>query len=168
MRCAPHATLLLALALGLGQSGSTHSQTYEFKGLTLGATSSINELVELSGLDCNPSRKNEYGQRCIGKTTLFGEPASLDVNLDNNSVISRIYVKFHANPLKFKDMVASAIAKLGPPFRQGYSTVEWRKGTGNEQQWAKLTWEMYELRIVRMNTGPNPARVLDDEKRKDF
>jgi hypothetical protein len=158
----------LLFALGLGLCGIAQAQTYDFKGLTLGAKSSVDELVEKHALTCNPRSKNEYGQPCGGNTTIFGEPGSVEVNLDNNSVISRIYVRFDSNPLKFKDMVASASAKLGRPMRRDASTAEWRKGTGNEQQWAKLSWTSYELRIVRLNTGPNPARLLDEKKRKDI
>jgi hypothetical protein len=157
------------VVLALLASGYANAQTFEFKGLVLGAQSSVKVLEEQHGVKCNEATRSENGIKCSGVTTLFGESASLEMYLNGQNVISYIHVRHHGNILKFKDMVKSIAEKFGPPMKMSGYTAEWRKGNGQvEQQWVQFQPETFELRIVRLDAPKNPAFLLRNKDKKDF
>ena len=153
----------------LGTAISAHAQTFEFKGLVLGAKSSIQDLEAMHGLKCEERRRSQYGIPCSARTTLFGKDGSLEVNLSNENVITRIYVQHQSDILKFKDMRKTFYEKFGRSQSQSAYSDEWRKAVGKvEQQWVRLTPEILEMRIVRMDSPKNPAFLLNKKDRKDY
>ena len=55
------------------------------------------------------------------------------------------------------------------PHRQSGYTDERRYAQGKvEQQWIKLTPDLLEMRIVRLNAPINPNSLLKDKDRKDM
>ena len=77
--------------LPLGTIKTANAQAFEFKGLVLGAKSSVQELKGKHGLKCEP-RRTLPSTRCVGKTTLFDKPGSVDVNLSSECVIMSMIV----------------------------------------------------------------------------
>ena len=161
-------TWILAFSF-LGTAVSASAQTFEFKGLTLGTKSSIQVLEATHGLKCEERGRSQYGIPCRGPTTLFGKNGTLEVNLSNENVITRIYVRHQSDILKFKDMRQTFYEKFGRSQSQSAYSDDWRKGQGKvEQQWMRLTPEILEMRIVRMDSPKNPAFLLNKQERKDY
>lgn len=161
-------TCILACSF-LGTSVSVHAQTFEFKGLVLGVKSSIQDLEAMHGLKCEERRRSQYGIPCSARTTLFGKDGRLDVNLSNENVITRIYVRHQSDILKFKDMRQTFYEMFGRSQSQSAYSDEWRKGLGKlEQPWMRLTPEILEMRIVRKDSPKTPAFLLNKKDRNDY
>ena len=59
-----------------------------------------------------------------------GRTGALEVNLSNENVITRIYVRHQSDILKFKDMRQTFYEKFGRSQSQSAYSDEWRKGVG--------------------------------------
>lgn len=116
--------------LFLGGAGVTEAQEIEFKGMVLGAKTSVQTLEGQHSLKCDEKHRSQYGIICRGVTTFLGQKGTVEINLSNENVLSRIYVRYESNLLKYKDMRKSFYEKFGRPQRQSGYTDEWRKGDG--------------------------------------
>lgn len=153
----------------LGGAGVAGAQDFEFKGLVLGSKTSMHALEGQHSLRCDVGSRSQYGIPCRGATTFLGQKGTIEINLSNEDVLTRIYVRYVSDILKYKDMRKAFYEKFGRPQRQSGYTDEWRKGLGKaEQQWIKLTPNLLEMRIVRLNQPADPAFLLKDKDRKDL
>lgn len=149
--------------------GVAGTQEFEFKGLVLGSKTSTQALERHHSLICDAVHRSQYGIACRGATTFLGQKGTIEINLSNEDVLTRIYVRYESNILKYKDMRKAFYEKFGRPQRQSGYTDEWRKGLGKtEQQWIKLQPQSLEMRIVRLNPPTDPAFLLKDKDRKDL
>jgi hypothetical protein len=159
----------LVLIFGMLVFRGANAQPFEYKGIVLGQQTTVGDLEQKNALQCNTANRSQYGIKCFGKTTLFGKPGTTEVDVDNQNRVTRIHIRYTGNILAFKDMVRQMAGRFGRPYGFTGYTAEWRrKMSQDEQQWVKLQPNDYELRIVRFNMGPNPARVLHGNQRGDF
>ena len=154
----------------LNGAGIARAQTYDFKGLVLGSSSSINVLQEKYGLKCHASFFNRapYGYECNGKTTMLGQEGSLRVNLSSEDRVIGIVVHIQVDVTKraiIKDMINPLSQKFGPPKRHAPGLVEWGNAQG---QVVVFNYSMLSGRLDMRGGRSAPLPRLDEKAKKDL
>ena len=160
----------IAVAIFVIVPSTAWAQKWEFKGLELGAKSSVADLEQRFGLKCAPVTSPGSGQYCQGRTTLLEWPAELKVNLDANDYVSRISVPYKGNPLKQWDARKAMIEKFGPPTKKSGAYHEWTRKT-NKSFW-KISFDpdKLEMSVYHLDKPfpANPAMTVDPKAKKDL
>jgi hypothetical protein len=146
------------------------AQKWEFKGLELGAKSSISDLEKRFNLKCAPVAAPGSGQYCRGRTTLMEWPAELNVNLDADDFVFKISVPYKGDPLKQWDARKAMIEKFGQPTKKSGAYHEWVRKT-NKSFW-KIAFDPDKLEMSVYQTDKprpsNPAMTVDPKAKKDI
>jgi hypothetical protein len=112
------ALLYLLPALSLAQS-------FDFKGIALGARPPTAEIERQLGIKCS---KSDGDQACYGTSTMMSLPATVSVDILAGSV-ARMDVFF--NRILFDEAAKSLKEKYGRPFRQQSAMIVWRNKRGD-------------------------------------
>lgn len=146
------------------------AQKWEFKGLELGAKSSVADLEQRFNLKCAPVAAPGAGQFCRGSTTLLGWPAELKVNLDANDYVFKIWVPYKGDPLKQFDAPKAMIAKFGPPTKKSGAAYEWTRKTRLSFWKIFFDPDKLEMSVYRLDKPfpSNPAMTVEPKAKKDL
>lgn len=105
--------------------GLSLAQSFDFKGVVLGARTPISVIEQKLGIKCN---RPDGDQACAGNSTMMSLPAKVYVDLLAGS-IARMDITF--DPLLFDEAAKSLSQRYGQPFRQRASMFVWRNKRGD-------------------------------------
>ena len=160
----------IAVAVFVITPSTAWAQKWEFKGLELGAKSSVADLENRFNLKCVPVAAPGSGQYCRGRTTFFEWPAELNVNLDANDYVFKISVPYKGDPLKQWDARKAMIEKFGPPTKKSGAYHEWAKKTAKSFWKIAFDPDKLEMSVYRIDQPrpSNPAMTVNPKAKKDL
>ena len=120
------------------------SWSFDFKGIKLGAASTVTEVQEKTGVICGSGVDPEKTSVCNGDTTIAREPAYMNL-LINDGIVQRI--DFTLSSDSFDIVAPELIKKFGKPTRVRHSVVQNRMGAKYPQ--VEYLWSSKDGREVR-------------------
>nr|MDP2192029.1 hypothetical protein [Rhodoferax sp.] len=99
---------------------TTNAYSFEFKGVRVGAKSSVAEVQERLGVACGVGHADM--QVCNGHVTVAEEPATVNLVLSPTGIVQRISLRLSSDP--FEQVAAALAEKYGRPSRILRSAVQ--------------------------------------------
>lgn len=144
-------------------SAAVYGQTFDFKGIRLGARSTPDQVTEKLGVACGLGF--EDAQVCNGRVTVAGEWATLNLVISPSGVVRRM--AFTLDPDSFEIVAGELEKKFGKPAQRKVSALQNAMGTSYEQQ--EWVWRGADRALItyRKYAGTTQASSLNFSTRED-